>query len=1023
MDPFLVESATTLAQLILLVLAGLCAIVGVRWAIRGHRSGFQVMDADDLEAAAARAAAAESTVPDATEEDASSEAGAPSEDLSGEGPGDGGGERVPDSAAIPDEPATAPVEGENILTLSLFGPDGAIPSGSLTPNRDQSVDEAPLEETPPEDIELLSEALFGVAGPLPSGSLEPVGSRFVIKADQEVGEPLTGTEPGRDPGPAATAKPPPPLVPGAGRFNLLADLPDFLGARLSWPRCDIISCRLQEPPAGRRCRSAAWQAWSGVGKTALGLHLAHELAAEGRFPDAQLYIDLKGSSRAPLPPAAALEALLTTLLGPDAQRPHDEDTLAHLWRAALQDRRVLLVLDDAAGSAQVRPLLPGSPTCAVLITSQQRFALPGAGRLDLEPLEPEDARAFLQNLVPRLEDAEAYQIARQCGGLPLALRIAGNYLALNDDLSPVVHAAHLAGEDTRLDLLRDPGGPDLDVGSTLASSIDRLSESMRRSWTMLAYLPAPFDVSAAAAVWGQGATEGTWERLDVGEALDRLRALRNSSLLTYSSQTGRYGQQVLLRLAASRELARLGAVASSSGRQMRGSEPAAWQDLTEGARLRVGHHFLEVARSADEDKRYGELDLDWPHLRAALEYARQLDADLFSELVQVLNNYWSARGMAREQVVWNDLAAKGSSRAGRQDIEGIHLGALGAAYDELGEPQQAIEAYGRAIRASRASGDQDGEASHLRGVGLAYQELGDTERAMHYYQQSLDLNREKGNVPGEASALACLGHAHAEQGDYRRAVGCYQQAVGLAQEIGDRQAEGAWLGALARCYAELGDVHQAIDTSERALAIVRASGNRREEAALLVTLGEAYAQVDQGAATRDEAGGQSRVDAARTWDGVGFDGPTAEGRAWGEEVELTPIRQILVPALRGIEVWVETPFPPDLDLADIVVQQPAAEGPGDVAARCGDDGDVDLFVQDIWATRPPTYAGEVGDPCLSHQESGDGLNLPAFLHSDVVRRHPDPYLVRGWVGSGANGRRQGAGQGGGTWQPSDQGSG
>ncbi len=173
-DPFLVESATTLAQLILLVLAGLCAIVGVRWAIRGHRSGFQVMDADDLEAAAARAAA-EAAVPDPA-----------AEHINEEQPG-AGGEGAPEAAAPPNEaappgePVTAPAEEENILTQSLFGPDGAIPPGSLKPNQEQPADEAPLDEAFPEDRELLSEALFGPAGPLPPGSLEPVDTAVLCQ--------------------------------------------------------------------------------------------------------------------------------------------------------------------------------------------------------------------------------------------------------------------------------------------------------------------------------------------------------------------------------------------------------------------------------------------------------------------------------------------------------------------------------------------------------------------------------------------------------------------------------------------------------------------------------------------------------------------------------------------------------------------------------------------------------------------------------------------------------------------------
>jgi tetratricopeptide (TPR) repeat protein len=887
-DAVLVESATTLAQLVLWVMAGLAAIAGVRWALRARRGTDRAMDADELEAAARSAGKAA-----AGAEAESLPLEAEAEDL-GRGPG-------------PGELDPAPVEG--ILSESLFGPDGALPPGSLTP-----VGEHALEE------EGLAESLLGPDGALPPGSLAVAGQPGYAGVYPD----LDGME--LEPEPS----PPPPPPPAArlettstravspGVFSLLADLPDFYGreAELAFVRQQLE----RDPELGQQQKLSicSVSGMPGVGKTALALRLAHILGSEGRFPDAQLYIDLKGAGPEPMAPATALRALLTTVMGHDGGRPDDEDTLAHLWRGALQDRRVLLLLDNASGAAQVRPLLPGNSSCAVVITSQQRFALPGAGRLDLEPLGLAEARALLKTLVPRLEDAEADDITRLCGGLPLALRIVGNHLALNDDLSPVVYAARLADESTRLQLLRDPGEPALDVGAWLAASVSGLSDTLRTSWAMLGYLQAPFDVLAAASLWGEGVERNGWRRLAEGLALDRLRALRNRSLVTYDPRTGRFGQQVLLRLAARQEVDRITAAGGSAAK------------LVEGARRRLAYHLLDVALSADEDQRYRDLDADWPHLRAALERAAEVDLALLSDLVRALDGYWSTRGMTRERVQWNELAAKRLGAAGRQDEEGIHLGDLGAAYEEMGQPQRAIEAYGRAIIASRGSGDREGEAAHLLGVGQAYQELGDLERAILYYQQVLDYYREVGNRSGEGEALGLLGGAHAQLGDARRAIGYLQPAVTIAREVGNRRAEGALLGQLARAYAELGDAQKAVSTQEQALAIARATGDRREEASHLASLGLTYATVE--------------------WNGA----RAAAVQGAGQEDRMIPIRQIIVPPPRGVEVF--NPEPGRWTPADqAVLDQALADLAG--VPITGTDG-ADLTIQDIWSTTTPLTPGE-----------------------------------------------------------------
>ena len=600
-------------------------------------------------------------------------------------------------------------------------------------------------------------------------------------------------------------------------FNLPSDLADFTGRE-----AEVADLRRLLD----RSSAAIIAGMGGVGKTVLAVHLAHQLAAEGRGAGARLYIDLKGTAPQALPAGEILGALLSAVLGPDPRRPTDEAELAGLWQTTMRNREALLLLDDAAKAAQVRPLLPGCPTCTVLITSRQRFTLPGAGLMDLSWLPVEGSRTLLQALAPRLDDRGADEIARLCGGLPLTLRIAGNYLALNDDCSVGEYAKRLAD----VSRLRDPDDPRLDVLAEISLSVDQLDRETRRAWALLGLFPAPFDAAAAAALWGTNEEA----------AVDRLRGLRNRSLVSYDGKTSRYDQQNLLRSAAAREMA---------------------AGEVEAAREGLARHYLTVARVAGEKQRYPALDADWPHLRAALDaaYAAGIggqDPGLLSDLVYSLNDYWSARGMAREWATWCRRAAEACAAAGRRQDEGAHLGNLGLAYADLGETPRAIEYNEQALAIARETGNQRGEGDALTNLGNAYADLGETQRAISYYEQALvahravrdasrsEVERKAGRL-GEGSALANLGVAYAELGEAQRAIDYDEQALAIHREVGDRSWEGADLGYLGQAYSELGETRRAIEYQEQALAIAREIGDRRGEAAGLANLGIAYKELGE----------------------------------------------------------------------------------------------------------------------------------------------------------------------------------
>lgn len=599
-------------------------------------------------------------------------------------------------------------------------------------------------------------------------------------------------------------------------FNLPADLDDFMD-------------RETEQAELRRLLDkgsvALISGMGGTGKLALAVHVARQMAAEGHFQDAQLLVCLKGTHPQPLEPAVALGTLLAAVAGPSPQRPAEAEALAGLWQVAMQNKNAVLILASAASAEQVRLLLPGSPSCAVIVTARNRFSLPRAERIDLDSLPEQEARDLLKALVPRLDDAGADEIARLCGRLPMALRVAGNYLAINDDCSVAEYTRRLAD----VTQLRDPDDPNLDVAATIALSVNQLNPETRRAWALLGLFQAPFDAPAAAALWNMAGELAT---------LDRLRALRNRCLLSYDDETGRWDLQNLLRSAAQREMADAKTVAAAG--------------------KRLAHHYLAVAQAAAEKQQFLALDADWPHLRAALEYAAGKDAGLLSDLVSSLKGYWNARGMSRDAVAWCRRAAEACAAAGRRRDEGAHLDSLGSACANLGETQRAIDYHRQALEIARETGDQLGEANSRGGLGFAYQNLGDVEAAIEHYKEALKIARQIRQAPQseaersaarreEGNALANLGVAHADLGQARanlehlqQAIKYHQDALNILHEIGDRQGEGLELTNLGFAHACLGETQTAIDHYNRALDIARNVGDRWGEGNALAYLGNAH---------------------------------------------------------------------------------------------------------------------------------------------------------------------------------------
>jgi len=552
------------------------------------------------------------------------------------------------------------------------------------------------------------------------------------------------------------------------------------------------------------------QGMGGIGKTALALKLVELL--KPRYPDAQFFLDLKGASTQPLTVAEAL-AHVVRAYHPAAKLPESESELRGLYLSVLEGRRALLLMDNAANSAQVEPLIPPAG-CLLLVTSRQHFTVPGLAAKDLDKLSAADARELLLTIAPRIE-THADEIATLCGHLPLALRLAATAMVNYRNLSPANYVRRLRDRQQRLQL----------IDASLTLSYELLSETLRERWRWLAVFPDTFAGDAGAAVW----------EVQVDEALNILGELMATSLVEWNETSGRYRLHDLARLFADEKL--------SADEQAIGQK-------------RFATHYKNVLAAAKElYKEGGEsllrgltlFDLEWGNIQAGHAWvaarADTTDADVIrlgmaypSAGVYVLN----LRQHSREQIRWLEIALAAAKRLQDREGEGIALGNLGIAYKNLGEIRRAIQFNENALLIHQEVGDRRAESAVLGNLGLAYAALGETHRAVQFHEKALLIDREIGDRRGEGADLGNLGLAYKDLGETHRAIQLFEQYLTIAREIGDRRGEGNALNNLGIAHNDLGEIDRAIQFFEKALLIDREIGDRRGEGNVLGNLGVAY---------------------------------------------------------------------------------------------------------------------------------------------------------------------------------------
>jgi DNA-binding SARP family transcriptional activator len=535
----------------------------------------------------------------------------------------------------------------------------------------------------------------------------------------------------------------------------------------------------------------------GIGKTTLAVHAAHRLA--DRFPDGQLFINLRGhaSAAAALPAGEALAYLLRSLGVPAQALPDSVEERAALYRSRLENSRTLIVLDNAASEEQLRPLLPGQPGCLALITSRRRLAgLERARSITVDLLSEREAVTLLAEVAGRhrlTEDSPAAaDLARLCGYIPLALRIVAARLRHSDTLTAAELAGELRRADSRLDVLTDG---ERDLTTVFDSSFASLPEAEQRALRLLATLPGQdFDGYAAANLLGTSSA-----------AAEGLLA----SLLTYSlliqQVEGRYGMHDLVR-AYARTL------------------PEAADEQAGPARDRLVDYYRSAAWTA---ARHQTTAIRW---RAPVAgFAGPSPA--LDEMMRAMT--WLRTERANLLAAVHDDAVPTERR--------IDLAIALAALLQLDGPwSEAIALQRMAERLAVEAGDRHGTADALRNLGLVLllsARDGAYEEALHRFGQARELYRELGNRSGEADALFRFGRAQTHLDRNEASLASSRQALALFREVGDKFGAGLALLAICDAARMLGRSHEALEACRETLAIQRELGNRQTEGTVLQKLG------------------------------------------------------------------------------------------------------------------------------------------------------------------------------------------
>ncbi|WP_170223488.1 tetratricopeptide repeat protein [Nonomuraea turkmeniaca] len=588
--------------------------------------------------------------------------------------------------------------------------------------------------------------------------------------------------------------------------QLPADVPDFTGRQQS---LDLLTAWLDRP---RRTNTMVVQGLPGVGKTALVTHWGH-LHAE-RFPDGQIVIDLRGQSPSQ-PPMNTVEALGQILRSLGVSEPaSDEAELMLLYRSRIAGRRLLLILDNAADPGQVRPLLPGSKDCVVLVTSRTRMApLRATGHadlMDLPVLDPGNAVALLVAVLgegsPRAADRDALaELARVCSYHPFALRISAAKLAENPGMSVRSRVQELRRPDRLL-----VGDPEEAFRSALDLAYESLSPGQRRAFRHVGLLPGrDFTPEVLAAALGA----------PVSEAVAAVEGLHRAYLVEPMPGPRYRVHDLVKRLA--RELGRH---AEAGVRE---------------ARARLLDHYLAVAADAETPREWFEAERR--SLVSAVRLAEESGAHGMAwRLAEAVFEPFRRLRFYENNLEIQQAGLTSAMQVGNRRAIALMRGNLGSIHRDIGPSTLAARFIGEALADYTELEDSVGRARALNDLAEVHGIAGYSEDALTCAGEALELYREIGDLTGVAGCLHTLSRLHLSQERYELALHYAGQALDVREEIGDRRGTAQSLIILARVQQNLGEPNAALSEGLEALSICHELGDEHAEAETLLCLAEIY---------------------------------------------------------------------------------------------------------------------------------------------------------------------------------------
>jgi tetratricopeptide (TPR) repeat protein len=587
---------------------------------------------------------------------------------------------------------------------------------------------------------------------------------------------------------------------------------------------------------------------AGLGKTALALHWAHRV--KERFPDGQLYVDLRGfdPSAEPMQPATAMRGFLEALgVSPD-QIPPDLPGQAAMYRSLMVSRRVLVVLDNARDASQVRPLLPGSSNCAVLVTSRDQLgglvAVDGARTLPLDVLSTAVSRRLIARRLGQArvdaEPAAVDAIIQSCSQLPLALSVVAARASINPWFSLAQLAHELQAASGTLDSF-DGGEQAVDVRAVFSWSYQSLTEPVARLFRQLALTPGP-DVSIAAAA--------SLAAVTVAELRPLLGQLARANLIMERAP-GRFIMHDLLRAYAMELVLRIDS-----------------NDERRAAKLRLLDYYLHTAFHADQllnTFRDDRIELDpavagvsaelFQHHRDALGWfaaeraavvaatTRAADDGFYAHawrLAWTLTQFLQRQGNWHEWATVHEVGVWAADQLTEIRPQAVSHAGLGYAYTGMERYGDATVHLLRALQLYEQLGDTTGMAHAHSRLTWALDGQSDYREALRHAEQALELFAQDGHRSGEARALNGVGWFHYRLGDDAAALHFCQRALELQKEIGARYDQADTLDSIARAHHHLGHDDKAVCCYQEAIQLYKEFGHRYHEADELVLLGEVH---------------------------------------------------------------------------------------------------------------------------------------------------------------------------------------